>query len=69
MENVSCILNSIPPLQNGDIILKKLSNLIISNKKHCSGMVIFLQQVFTEIMMVNGLMNYRILLQLPKEVF
>ena len=32
MENV-CILNSIPPLQNGDIILKKLSNLIISNKK------------------------------------
>jgi|TARA_B100000287_G_scaffold360449_1_gene352870 nucleoside-diphosphate-sugar epimerase len=33
MENVSCILNSIPPSQNGDIILKKLSNLIISNKK------------------------------------
>ena len=32
-------------------------------------MVIFLQLVYTEIMMVNGLMNYRILLQLPKEVF
>ena len=33
MHNVSFILNSIPPLPTGDIILKKISNLIITNKK------------------------------------
>jgi|TARA_B100000287_G_scaffold433201_1_gene494357 nucleoside-diphosphate-sugar epimerase len=33
MDNVSFILNSIPPSKNGDIVLKNLTNLIKTNKK------------------------------------
>ena len=33
MDNVSFILNSIPPSKNGDIVLKNLTNFIKTNKK------------------------------------